>query len=180
MVQNPTGKKLLLLRHVQTAPYSDEGDHGRPLTLEGQKQAIALGAVMKEKGLGLDLVLCSSAKRTRQTWDGLSQNITDSKTEYLDILYRGAVDDYLDQIHAVSDDVQNLMIVAHNPCIYELAFTLVCKNNHAMASQLSLGYAPGTLTVFSVLQDHWHEIEQGNNDIFEFIAPADYQKNERL
>src|SRR5690349_10139020 len=62
-------KTLTILRHAKAesgAPSQD--DHDRALTPRGIHASHIMGEYMSRKGLNFDLVLCSTAERTRQTW----------------------------------------------------------------------------------------------------------------
>ncbi|MHA1180671.1 MAG: SixA phosphatase family protein, partial [Alphaproteobacteria bacterium] len=59
---------LSLLRHAKSS-WDEPGlsDHERPLAKRGQKAAPKVGAALAGMGVQPDLVLCSSAARTRET-----------------------------------------------------------------------------------------------------------------
>ena len=56
--------ELLLLRHAKSR-WDEPGvaDHGRDLAPRGLKAAGRMGALLRERGLVPDLVLCSTARR---------------------------------------------------------------------------------------------------------------------
>jgi phosphohistidine phosphatase len=43
-------------------------DHERPLARRGQRDAPVMGRWLRTAGLAPDLVLCSTARRARETW----------------------------------------------------------------------------------------------------------------
>ena len=61
-------KTLLLLRHAKSA-WSDPrlDDHDRPLNGRGERAAKAMADHIAREGPRPDLILCSTAMRTRQT-----------------------------------------------------------------------------------------------------------------
>ncbi|HZI98950.1 MAG TPA: histidine phosphatase family protein, partial [Actinomycetales bacterium] len=61
-------RRLLLIRHAKAAPDDDGGDHGRGLTARGRRDAAAIGRWLADNDLVPDLVLCSDARRARETW----------------------------------------------------------------------------------------------------------------
>jgi phosphohistidine phosphatase len=63
---------LVLMRHSRATHKAGFEDVERPLTGRGRRDAAAAGAWLRGQGLVPDLVLCSPALRTRQTWDELS------------------------------------------------------------------------------------------------------------
>ena len=60
---------LMLLRHAKSS-WADTGqdDLDRPLNERGKHAAVAVGRYMASNGLVPQLVLCSPARRTRETW----------------------------------------------------------------------------------------------------------------
>lgn len=65
-------KRLFILRHAES-PLSGSEDFERPLSARGVRQAQALGAAMKQQDLLPDYVVCSPARRTRETYDALER-----------------------------------------------------------------------------------------------------------
>src|SRR5215469_4295405 len=63
-------RRLLLLRHAKSS-WSEPGasDHERPLNRRGQEAAPRIGAYLAKHGLIPDRVLCSTARRARETWE---------------------------------------------------------------------------------------------------------------
>src|SRR5262249_62423484 len=67
-------RALVLLRHAKSA-WPDVPDHERPLARRGQRDAPVMGRWLRTNGYVPDQVLCSTARRARETWqlarDGL-------------------------------------------------------------------------------------------------------------
>ena len=68
-------RTLVVLRHSKSAYPPDTADVDRPLSARGQRDAAAAGHWLRDQGLIPDLVLCSIAVRTRQTWDLASDQL---------------------------------------------------------------------------------------------------------
>jgi phosphohistidine phosphatase len=66
-------RTLILIRHTKS-DWDDSGldDHDRPLNDRGRLSAPRIGAWLAEQGFEPDAVLCSTARRTRETWEGIS------------------------------------------------------------------------------------------------------------
>ena len=63
-------RSLLVLRHAQTEDVRPGGrDTERRLTADGERQAAAAAEYLRQRGITVDTVLCSSAARARQTLD---------------------------------------------------------------------------------------------------------------
>ena len=82
---------LSLLRHAKSS-WKDTSlpDLDRPLATRGMVEAPLMGKAMAKHGLDPDLVLCSTARRTRDTLElVLPQLKTEPKVIYEDGLYHG-------------------------------------------------------------------------------------------
>ena len=67
--------QLLLLRHAKSSwGDPDLDDHTRPLSERGSRVADVMASFLAAKNLSPDLVLCSTAERTRRTLDPILQN----------------------------------------------------------------------------------------------------------
>ena len=65
----PEMNMLHLLRHAKASTKEDVDDYERPLSRRGRKTARRIGRNLSAKLGAIDLVLCSSARRTRETLD---------------------------------------------------------------------------------------------------------------
>jgi phosphohistidine phosphatase len=124
-------RTLVLLRHAKAETPGDGPDFARRLTAKGESDADAAGAWLADEGLRPDLVICSPATRTRQTWHGvavaLAQADPDAATaevHYEQRLYDGGRTEMVDLLRAVPDDVATVLIVAHNPTVSDVSILL--------------------------------------------------------
>ncbi|GAB2822986.1 histidine phosphatase family protein [Actinocorallia aurea] len=110
-------KRLLVLRHAKAEVGFGLADHERPLAERGLRDSAAMGAHLKEEGLIPDLVLCSTALRTRQTLEGLA---LDAPVSYERGIYTGDGYDLLTLVQITPAEVGTLLLVGHNPAVHEL------------------------------------------------------------
>ncbi|PCJ98131.1 MAG: hypothetical protein COA45_08235 [Zetaproteobacteria bacterium] len=169
-----TGKRLFLLRHATALAQTSSGDAERLLAPSGVEDAQALGELMSAEGCVPDAILCSTAMRTRQTLVGVLPEFDQGNVQFLDILYDGSVGDYLYEIQKVSDAYQNILLVAHNPCIYELVILLAAQGHDAVMQRLSEGYRPASFSVIHCACDKWSEIQPAVNELATLVDPMDY------
>jgi phosphohistidine phosphatase len=118
------GRKLVLLRHAKSA-WPDVPDHDRPLAPRGQRDAPVMGRWLRTNGDVPDQVLCSTARRARETWqlarDGLG---ADPPVSFERRVYQASPEALLDLARAVPSAVAILLIVGHDPAMHELALML--------------------------------------------------------
>jgi phosphohistidine phosphatase len=119
--QSPTVRTLVLLRHAKAANPQRVDDSDRPLTARGHADAAAAGAWLLTKGLRPALVLCSPARRTRETWHGvqvaLGGKAAATRVVFEPALYESGAHTLLGLIRETDADIDVLMLVGHNPTI---------------------------------------------------------------
>lgn len=134
---------LFLLRHAQPAnsPGNGGGDSDRPLTALGRRQAVEVGKSLALRGV--NLALCSSALRTRQTFEctGLA-----CRVEVMRALYSGGETTMRQRISEIEEEIGTLLVVGHAPTIPALASRLSYSSDHSEADQMRCWYPPATLT----------------------------------
>jgi phosphohistidine phosphatase len=120
-------KQLLLLRHAKSS-WDDPSlaDEDRPLAPRGRKAAKRLRAYVRRERIPLGLVLCSSAKRARETLDlvGPPGEIVIERE-----LYRATAAELLERLRRVPDEVDAVMLIGHEPAIRDLAVGLVGRES---------------------------------------------------
>ncbi|MBC3542366.1 SixA phosphatase family protein [Rufibacter sediminis] len=119
-------KNLLLMRHATAEEKAIwQKDYDREITLFGERQAGEAGLWLKNQALLPDLILCSSSIRTRLTLDNLLEQIGQKiPTQYERDIYYGSEPDLLSLLHGVSDEVDTLLLIGHNPTISFFASAL--------------------------------------------------------
>lgn len=115
-------RTLIILRHAKADRPAGVADIDRPLTERGHHDAAAAGAYLTASGLTPDLVLCSPARRTRQTWHGVAVELTSAPAvAYQAEIYNGAVTDLLRLLQQVAPDTGTVLLIGHNPTVSQLS-----------------------------------------------------------
>ncbi|MEV8506829.1 histidine phosphatase family protein [Actinoplanes sp. NPDC051475] len=119
-----TARTLVLLRHAKAETPGELPDFERQLTDRGRADAGAAGAWMAAEGLRPDLVLCSPATRTRQTWHAVAVALGEGdapEVRYEDGLYAGGRTEVVDLLRGLPDSVGTVLVVGHNPTISDVS-----------------------------------------------------------
>jgi phosphohistidine phosphatase len=127
-------KRLVVVRHAKATHKEGFADFARPLTGRGRRDARAAGKWLGGRGFVPDLVLCSPARRTEQTWAELAPALTagrEIEVWYEPQLYGATEDLTLDLVGATPADVSTLMVISHNPAAQEVAATLTGQGDLA-------------------------------------------------
>ena len=169
---------LLLLRHAKSS-WGDPGqdDAGRPLAKRGRKAAKVMGQFIAANRLPPDLVLCSPARRTRETWDlaaaGLPSGI---RLEIVDGIYEfGDGSNLLAAIRTHGGNARHLMLVGHNPSIEQLAQRLIGKGEPKLKRRLAEKYPTGALAVIECEIEKWADLAEATGRLTGFTRPRDIE-----
>ncbi|WP_283139779.1 SixA phosphatase family protein [Rhizohabitans arisaemae] len=103
------------MRHAKAAGLVGVADHERPLAERGEHEAADVGRWLSEQRLIPDLVLCSTALRTRQTAEFAAAGVPIS---YERRIYDNDVDELFDLVAETADGVRTLLIVGHSPSVH--------------------------------------------------------------
>jgi phosphohistidine phosphatase len=118
------GRKLVLLRHAKSA-WPDLPDHERPLAGRGRRDAPVMGRWLRAVGHVPDQVLCSTARRARETWQLAQPGLGAAPpVSFEDGVYEASAAQLLDLARDAPSKVKTLLIVGHAPGIPELALML--------------------------------------------------------
>ena len=119
-------KRLTLIRHATADQDAGVRDFERPLNRKGQGEAQEMAKRLNERGLVPDLILVSSATRTRETADAFAKilGVAARLLQADDSLYLADGEHILSTIRAVGPRVGHLMVIGHNPGISAAAIAL--------------------------------------------------------
>lgn len=117
-----SARTIVLMRHA--AAGGAARDHDRPLTPDGVRAATEAGRWLRANLPPVDLTICSTATRTRQTRSAAD---VAGEVRYSDELYGGGVDDILAEVAEIPESVTTLLVVGHAPTIPSTAFELVTQ-----------------------------------------------------
>jgi phosphohistidine phosphatase len=117
-------KTLFLMRHAKSS-WKDPWltDHQRPLNKRGKKAAPEMGRRLKKRGVRLDAVVSSDARRATDTAkavaDVLRMRPTTIRLEA--DLYHADADEIVEIVCRLNDSWEQVMVVGHNPGFTEVA-----------------------------------------------------------
>lgn len=119
-------KELLVLRHGKSS-WKDAAivDHDRPLNKRGKKDAPRIGKLLRKERLIPELVLTSSARRARDTAEAAVESSGYTpEIRHIPSFYQADIESFYEILANLSDDIDRVMIVGHNPDLEELVETL--------------------------------------------------------
>ena len=169
-------KTLLLLRHAKSA-WSDPrlDDHDRPLNGRGERAAKAMADHIARQGPHPDLILCSTAMRTRQTLAPLLKRLP-SPAPPISLengLYLASEDALLARLQAVADDVPTVLLIGHNDGIGQLAADLAGNGPSEALAGVREKFPTGALAVLRTPDGPWSDLKVGSAKLLDFVRPRD-------
>ncbi|MCV2865958.1 SixA phosphatase family protein [Albidovulum sediminicola] len=167
----PAGhRRLILTRHAKSA-WDDPRleDFDRPLNRRGRRASLELGEWLHSRGYEPEEVLCSTAKRTRETWATVSAAALEvtPKVEFIDALYHAGPDVMLETLRKASSDC--VMMIGHNPGIAALASMLPAR---APMDPDFPRYPTGATLVVDFDIPAWEEVGAGKGSVLDFFVPS--------
>ena len=148
-------RRLILTRHAKSS-WDDPAmeDRDRPLNARGRAAALELGDFLASRGLEPEEVLCSSATRTRETWDRVERAVIETRPEvsYVEDLYHAAPEMMLQVLRTAS--APTVMMLGHNPGIAESALRHRQQILHQTGDNLLITEISDRRGVVEVTGDH--------------------------
>ena len=116
-------RRVILLRHAKSS-WDDPSltDRERPLARRGRKDAPRMGKFLRKAGFVPDTVLCSSARRARDTWSLVADKLGKApKPAIEEGLFMVAPRRLLARLRRLDDASETVLVVGHNPGLEGLA-----------------------------------------------------------
>ena len=168
-------RTLVLLRHAKSA-WPGVPDHERPLARRGQRDAPVMGHWLRAAGYVPDLVLCSSARRARETWELAQAELGAApQVRFSDSVYEAAPADLVGLARETASSVRVLLIVGHNPALEDLALNLAGGEDAAAAETLSRMRAKFPTAAIAVLDvtGTWAGLSRESTRLACFVTPRE-------
>ncbi|MFB6819876.1 histidine phosphatase family protein [Streptomyces sp. NPDC056347] len=168
-----TPRRIVLLRHAK-AEWSQDSDHERPLAERGRKDAPVAGRKLAGAGIDVDLALCSTAARTRETWKlAVHEMPRRPRTVYEERLYEASLGELIALVNETSDDVRDLLVIGHNPGMHALADALAGEVEGGALARMNRSGFPTAAFAVVEFNGSWKGVEHGVGRLVEYWTPND-------
>jgi phosphohistidine phosphatase len=125
-------RTLVVVRHAKSDWSNAVPDDERPLAERGRRDAPAIGRWLDEHVPQVDLVVCSPAKRARQTWQLAAAGLDpEPPVRHDDRIYTASPEGLLGVIDELPDEAGTVVLVGHNPSLTDLV-TLLSGEPHEL------------------------------------------------
>ena len=167
-------KRLYLLRHAKSS-WKDTGlpDHDRPLAARGRRAAKAIARHLRNRDLGPQLVLCSTARRARETLDRIQPALGAATVELEHDLYAASAAALLQRLRRVPDTVASVMLIGHNPGLQDLALDLA--RPAPTLSELATKFPTAALATLEFRASSWQDLDHETGELVALVRPRDLE-----
>jgi phosphohistidine phosphatase len=176
MESSGSTRTLLLLRHAKSSWEAGVEDFDRPLAPRGRRTAPLIGAEMVRRGWIPEQVVCSPARRARETWDLVAGALGPvPPATFEQGAYLAAPAALLRLVRGVAPEVGRLLVVGHNPGLQELALLLASPDSGAPLERLRAKLPTAGLAVLELPAGPWSALAAGSARLRAFVAPRDLE-----
>jgi phosphohistidine phosphatase len=165
-------KRVFLLRHAKSA-WDDPGlrDRDRPLAPRGRKAAKRLARWARKHAVRPQLVICSSAARAQQTMQLVLPSLGEPEVWVEVTLYAADAETLLGRIRALPDEVDEAMLVGHNPGLMDVLLLLAAPGK--LRNRAAVNVPTAAFAELEADVGRWAEMTPGEARLTEFVVPRE-------
>lgn len=153
---------LIVMRHGKAGELPGGPDFERALRPRGQRDSEAAGHWLASQGLRPDAVICSAARRTRQTWQSVAAGLSCEAPVTVDRrLYQADAEDLIEIVRQTDQAAGTLLYVGHNPAAAGLV---------AMLTGSEPPFPTAATAVLAVAAD-WAGLAPGEGELLAMWTP---------
>ena len=162
-------RTLYLLRHAKSR-WDDPGcpDSQRRLAPRGVRDAKRVAKHLRQLGAAPELVLCSSAVRTRETLELVLPAFAAAAVRVEDELFGAASDALLERLRMLPEEIGSVLLIGHNPGLQDLALSLVSSE----ADRVGLAAKFPTAALATLALPSWRP-SPGDGELVDFVVPKE-------
>ncbi|MDO5606335.1 MAG: histidine phosphatase family protein [Paracoccus sp. (in: a-proteobacteria)] len=160
-------RRLILTRHAKSA-WDDPTleDFDRPLNARGRRSARELGDFMASRGYEPEEVICSPARRTRETWEYVVGAPLEVRPilRFEEGLFHARPEAMLNLLKTATQPT--VMMIGHNPGIADFAASLPA---HPPLDPDFRRYPTAATLVVDFQIDDWADLRPGEGSLRDFV-----------
>jgi phosphohistidine phosphatase len=162
-------RKLVVMRHAKAGELPNGPDFERALRPRGKRDSAAAGRWLAACGLRPELVLCSAARRTRQTWQHLSATLLAGtpgggpEFSAEERLYYADSEDVAALVRETGGNYPTVLYIGHNPAAAGLV---------ALLTGTEPAFPTAAIAVID-LRGSWAHLAPGSGELAASWTPGD-------
>ena len=162
--------RLHLLRHAKSGRDDAVEDHQRRLSRRGRDDARTVGETLPAAMGMVNLVLCSSALRTRETAElALAGFAPCPRILFEDGLYLAGPTALLKRLMELDENDRAVLMIGHNPGLHELAIALAAPDSKAFRA-LASGKFPTTARASFAIDAPWSALGHSRHRLVDYVT----------
>lgn len=166
-----TARWLVVLRHAKSA-WPDVPDVERPLGKRGHRDAPKAGVWLRDHGWAPDQVLCSPARRTRETWQLAATGLDASPPVTYDRRIYGADTALL--LRTIADRAERaatVLLIGHYPGVQDLTLCLAGDGSDEDALRRVRTTFPTSGIAVLAIPTRWTDLAPRVGRLTDFTVP---------
>lgn len=167
--------RLLLMRHAKsdrTDAEAEAEDFDRPLSERGREGAVRTGRHMTALGLAPQRILCSTARRARETLALMLPFFpSDCEIRMTRDLYLAGEDETIDEIRGHGGSAATLLVIGHEPGLTHTARALIGAGHPSLIEDLEAKFPTAGLAVIDFPAIRWVDVELKAGKLVAFLRP---------
>ena len=165
-------RRLLLLRHAKSDWPDGYDDSMRPLAERGHLDAPEMGKAIARANIVPGLALISTSLRTRQTWEFVAPQLgKEVPMREEPGLYGASEKTLLDFAHRMPDEIETLLLCAHNPGLERLARSFAKSGDADAIRRVEKKYPTCGLAVIELPVNRWKDAAPPAGRLEMFLTP---------
>ncbi|MGF1501301.1 MAG: histidine phosphatase family protein [Paracoccaceae bacterium] len=168
-------KKVILVRHGKSS-WAEPAleDHDRPLNPRGKAAAPVIARWLVARDHRADLVLCSSARRTRDTVKMMARAIPELPFPVVERgLYHASPSQLRERLRKLPDSSRSVMVVGHQPGLSALARKLTNGHVRPRCKRAFDHFPTAAAAVLTFDVPNWREIDDHAGEFVDFARPRE-------
>ena len=165
----------MLLRHAKS-DWPDVPDRDRPLAKRGQRDAPVIGRWLHDHGYLPEIVICSAALRTRQTWDLVAPELGGSPSVTFEPrAYAASAITLLYLVRELPAACRAALLIGHNPGVSELASNLLEAAGDETPGSPGLRFPTAAAAILEFDGD-WAGLSLAQARLLAYTSPGDLKR----
>jgi phosphohistidine phosphatase len=129
---------------------------------------------LSSEGVHPALVLCSSARRARETLNALQPALgPDADVRVESDLYGAGADQLLARLRTIRGHVDSVLLVGHNPAVQDLAISLAGDGDDLALEQVRTKFPTAALATFDLGSTGWARLAPGCAYLAKMVIPRE-------
>jgi phosphohistidine phosphatase len=161
---------LHLLRHAKSDRNEAVEDRERALSRRGRETARRVGETLPAALGRVDLVLCSTALRTRETAAlALAGFAPAPRILFEDSLYLAGHAALLRRLRLIDESAGAVIVIGHNPGLHELALALASSDSPRYRA-LAAGKFPTAARASLAIEGAWSSLGRSRHALTDYVT----------